>query len=91
MKTCGKCSKEKESTEFHTDNRSKDGLMSTCKSCRKKHYQENRDEILAYKKQYAKDHIYSIMNTRQNYYQKNKETIKAKSLKYYYANKEKTL
>ena len=91
MKTCGKCNKEQEPSEFHTDRRSKDGLMSTCKSCRKKHYQENRDDILAYKKEYAKNHIFNIMTTRQEYYERNKERLKVKSLKYYYASKEKTL
>ena len=34
MKTCIKCHKEKDVTEYHKSNHNKDGLVNICKSCR---------------------------------------------------------
>jgi hypothetical protein len=89
MKTCSKCGKEKDYSEYHVDRRNKDGYCITCKKCRKEHYMENRDSIAAYKKKYREEHIYNIMTTRQEHYERNKDAIKAKALKYYYENKSK--
>lgn len=53
-KTCSKCGKEKELTEFVRDKSLKSGYTSNCKSCRyeksnewhRKNYQENKDQVL---------------------------------------------
>jgi len=45
MKTCTTCGLEKEDSEFYVDNKSTDGLTSSCKECkrikRKAHYANN--------------------------------------------------
>ena len=50
MKTCNTCGRNLQKNNFNKDKRMKDGLSSTCKSCRsearKKSYQVNRVEIL---------------------------------------------
>lgn len=33
MKTCSKCKKQKKKSSFYKDNRTKDGLYSSCKDC----------------------------------------------------------
>jgi hypothetical protein len=45
VKVCTKCKVEKELTEFHKDKRSKDGLRSKCKSCRRKYREANKERM----------------------------------------------
>ncbi len=53
MKVCTKCKEEKESHDFYTSKRGKDGLNSWCKKCfnvwhkayAKKYYQKNKRKI----------------------------------------------
>lgn len=48
LKTCRKCSLEKQATEFHKAKGNKDGLASYCKDCvravRKRHFQTHKEE-----------------------------------------------
>ena len=50
-KRCSKCGEEKSHSEFHRNKSQKDGLCGMCKSCNRahvrSHYQANRTEILA--------------------------------------------
>lgn len=45
MKTCSKCKQDKDDSSFHADQKSRDGLSSRCKDCkkedRKKAYERN--------------------------------------------------
>jgi hypothetical protein len=52
MKTCSKCKEVKPKCEFHKDKKAKDGLQPRCKSCRKNHYEANREQILSRQKVY---------------------------------------
>lgn len=40
MKVCSQCGIEKETTEFHKNSRSKDGLSAMCKECKNKKARE---------------------------------------------------
>jgi len=41
MKTCKRCSEEKDAEDFNKCTRNKDGLHAYCRSCSKKHYRDN--------------------------------------------------
>ena len=71
MKVCSKCGEAKQASEFHKCSKVSDGRASQCKICvsvnwqnnkdkytktARKHYQENREEIL------RKQAVYSIGN-----------------------------
>ena len=51
MKTCSMCKESLSPEHFYPLKKSKDGLQSRCKSCTKKYYKDNKEEI--YKKQLA--------------------------------------
>lgn len=54
-RTCTKCKIEKALTEYTKVSKVKSGLSAMCKSCCKAYRSENRDRILARKRQYHKD------------------------------------
>ena len=88
-KTCNKCKKDKELTEFNKHKGCKDGIRSRCKACcsayNKKWQGENREARLAYKKQYDIDNRDKI----QAYYQANRESILSKVSEWANVNKDK--
>ena len=103
MKICGKCKETKSLEEFSKDNNRKDGRCFACKSCRKKHWLDNRDENLKRKreyyqenkdihnqkvKKYRQENKEKVKKQRAGYYQKNKEMIRKQQTEYYQENKE---
>ena len=52
-KICKKCEIEKELEQFHKDTRTKDGREGSCKECKKKYQQENKERIKENKKQHG--------------------------------------
>ena len=104
MKKCSKCGIEKPLTEFYKDRQKKNGHRSQCKSCTKKLYAENKEEIAKNRaKYYAKNKEKIVKRNakyyaenpekraknRAKYYAKNKEKIVKRNAKYYVENKEK--
>jgi len=90
-KKCAKCSKTKSNKEFSKSVNSKTGLKSHCKSCAKedgKLYRKNNKEK---QKKYRE----KIKDKQSKYYkeyrEKNKEELKVKASKKFYANHEKYL
>ena len=69
MKFCNGCNKQKSLNAFHKDIRSKDGLYSKCKECKKLYQQQTKESFHRYAKNYR------ILNqaNRHQYYLKNKE------------------
>ncbi len=59
-KTCSKCGTSKPISEFSKMSAAKNGLQSRCKSCsqlsKRAYYQDNREELLAYAREYNKEH-----------------------------------
>lgn len=55
-KKCSKCGEEKPMTTeyFQRENKNKTGFMSSCKECRKKYWNDNRDRLLERKTIYTK-------------------------------------
>ena len=62
FKKCTKCGEIKPHSEFHKDKSRKDGYATSCKSCRKKYYENNKEERKAYFKEHNK-----------KYYEKHRE------------------
>ena len=67
LKTCTKCKERKPHSEFHKDNRAKDGLQSWCKGCvkqnKEQYYKENAEKIKQYHKNLPAA-VYKIENTK---------------------------
>jgi len=85
-KICTKCKTEKSINDFYPN-------IAMCKQCRSlgrkiyyqknkeqfnQHYINNRDTILKYRKNYAKENKTKVQVTSQKYYQKNKNKINEK-------------
>lgn len=52
MKKCSKCKTVKDSEYFHKENKSKDGLKSSCKHCRNNQYKEYYKNNKEHKQEY---------------------------------------
>ena len=72
-KTCPKCEKVKDLTEFSKHRQRKDGVQSYCKQCAKQWRQDNRERILERKKQWRQDNRERILERQKQYYQDNRE------------------
>jgi hypothetical protein len=103
-KICSKCKIEKEVCEFGKSNKTKSGLRSECKLCRKEnesknkekrseyykiYYILNREKKLNYQKKYYNDNLGEILNYQKKYYNDNLEKILNYSKKYKLLNLEK--
>ena len=75
-KECSCCHEVKTVSEFNKSKNKADGLHSTCKECRKKYRQENKDKIKEYNKQYKKDNAESIKEYNKEYNKDNAESIR---------------
>ena len=69
---CRTCEIEKPLTEFYKDKRMKNGYQTQCKECvskrRKERYEENKDEVLEYNKQYYKENADKLRKDRMKRY-----------------------
>ena len=78
LKTCTKCKERKPHSEFHKDNRAKDGLQSWCKGCikqnKEQYYKENVEKIKQQQKQYRKENVEKIKQ-REKQYIKNQPAV----------------
>ena len=74
-KVCSKCKERKPVSEFHKDRSRADGLLYQCKRCKRMcdrtHYEANREELLAYGKDYSRA-----------YYKANREDLLARQKAY---------
>jgi 5-methylcytosine-specific restriction endonuclease McrA len=78
-KTCGKCKKIKETSEFYKDSSKKDGHSSICKLCRKKYghrySQVKRKEIRENKREYRSNNKEKIAENARRYRLENSEKL----------------
>ena len=88
-KICSKCRLICSKNNFHKSSSSKDGLKAHCKSCRRQYYDENRDHILNYHKNYRMENQESIKKCKKQFFYQNKENINNYRKKYL-MNKRKT-
>jgi hypothetical protein len=87
LKTCTKCSIEKELSEFHKTRRSLDGHESDCKNCRKEkaktYYLNNKEKINKQHKQYRDSHKAIIYARNSKWIKENKELVKKLKVDFY--------
>lgn len=86
---CGKCREIKTVDNFYMDNDKKDGVGTTCKSCRTnyhKNYHKNNKEKS--KERYRK-YVENNKDKLKEYYENNKDKIREYQSKYYENNKDK--
>lgn len=82
QKTCVKCEIKKDVSEFHKNKKSKDGLKSYCKTCRKEYSEKNKLKISQQRKEYRKQNKELINKKKRIYYKQNKEVLLLKCKKY---------
>jgi len=86
MKICRRCLVKKPIREFHKSKHSPDGLYFRCKNCVRESYNENRFDILEYKKEYYQDHKNDKKEYDKKYRHENKNKIVEDKKIYYYNN-----
>jgi len=87
-KTCTKCGVEKDVSEFGKNKCRKDGLQEWCKSCRKEHYESNREEIIAKVKRHYQANHEERLAYANDYHKANRDEILPKRRRYWEANRE---
>jgi hypothetical protein len=78
MKVCIKCKVEKELNQFHKNNIYKDGLIKTCKTCRKLYHLNNKEKFI----ERAKIWVENNKDKRINWLKENKNKISITASKY---------
>lgn len=78
MKTCIKCNVKKELTEFHKNPIYKDGLIKTCKTCKKLYHLNNKEKFI----QKSKLWVENNKDKRINWLKENKNKIAITASKY---------
>ncbi len=102
-KTCCRCKLQKEFELFSKNKRTKDGLQTMCKLCKKEYkvsnrekiavkdkeyYLANKDNLFEYQRTYRKQNKEKVLEYEKNYREINKERISCRTKKYYEDNKE---
>ncbi len=81
-KTCTKCNKIKELSEFPKNCRQSDGYRKDCKDCRKLYRLANKKKISAQNKKYYNQNKKVILKQNAVYRETNKETISKQKKEY---------
>lgn len=87
-KKCPKCGEVRSVDCFSVCRSRRDGLQSSCKSCKSKAYQANRDAVLSKQKQYQTENPEHVRQLRKANYERNKAVIAKKQAEYYQKNKD---
>lgn len=91
MRKCATCDGVSSESNFDPSTKTKEGLDTHCKSCRKKirsdRYQRNREKILSAQRQYSHENRVKISDRRKRRYRENIEKHRAEKRRYYYQNK----
>lgn len=75
MKKCSKCKEEKDLSQFDKQNEKKCKLRSSCKTCNKEWFLENKDKIKEYKREYYLRTKERDKAKKEDYYEKHKKEI----------------
>lgn len=92
-KACRKCNQELPATTeyFSRDKKAKDGLFYWCKSCHRAYYQENKDAIATYKREYRLINPEKIQKKNRQYYQANRDKLLEGKRENYQVNRDKAI
>lgn len=91
-KTCTKCGKTKQLTEFYKSTEGKHGHHSQCKACfairRAKQYAATKEQVLVYNAKWVKENRDKNLASQARYREKHREKINAKTRQWKRENKE---
>lgn len=90
-KRCSKCGIVKDIREFSKCRTNKDGLQTSCKKCKKRYYEKNKERVAEQSKQYYAKHKKRIRECVKEYRENDRERIREKDKKYYDKNREEIL
>ncbi len=79
LKVCSRCQQDKPVAEFSLNKTEADGRQRWCRACKRHHYLDNREQILAKQKAYVTENRESRRATDQDYYQRNRDKIAERS------------
>lgn len=86
-KVCCRCKELKDTSDFGKLHCSKDGFQYSCKLCKKKYREENKDKIYAKQRQFYHDNKDKLLKSQKHYYETNKDIISKKNKIYRDTNK----
>lgn len=93
MKLCKVCNVEKDISEFPKHRKYKDGLYSSCKSCKnqssKIYYLENKDKVIENVKVYRENNLDKVKYSMKKNYEKNRESLLEYKKEYHRKHKDK--
>lgn len=72
-KRCSGCGEVKGVEAFRRDKSKKDGLTPRCKTCKRRHYEENREAILESVRRYREENREAYLESNRRYYEENRE------------------
>ena len=70
LKECTKCGETKPVSEYHKHKSHADGLQYVCRSCEKKRYRSDKEQILKSKKEYYEANKEKKLEHQKEYYKK---------------------
>lgn len=92
MKVCKTCNIEKDITDFPKHKKYKDGLYSSCKSCKnessKIYYLNNKEKVSDSVKLYRDNNTEKVKDSVRNNYEKNRESLLDYKKEYHKKNKD---
>ena len=93
MKVCKTCNVEKDISEFPKHRKYKDGLYSSCKSCKnessKDYYFNNKEKVVHSSKLYRENNLEKVKVTVKKNYEKNRDSLLEYKKEYHKNYKEK--
>lgn len=90
-KRCSGCGEVKGVEDFSRNKSNKDGLQSRCKSCERRHYEENREAILERnRRSYVKNREAELERGRR-YHEENRDAVLDRQRRHYEENREAVL
>lgn len=72
-KRCTGCGEVKGVESFSRDRSRKDGLQPRCKTCKRRHYEENREAVLERQHRYREKNHEAVLGRQRRYYEENRE------------------
>ena len=81
-KTCTKCKIEKDVCEFRKDKTKKDGLYSSCKSCKLQWACDNKELVNSSNRRYKQNNIEKVRSHTSLYQKNNREKINLRRVYY---------
>lgn len=81
-KKCSKCKIEKDRKEFHKDSNQNSGYACKCITCKKEHYEDNKEKILEQQKKWRAENPEKVAKINKEWKENNKDKVNGYKKKY---------